>query len=78
MINVTVYYTKSCPFCSRVKAFLDKNDISFVGVDLEENKFAVNKLKEDLDEIRLPITKIGDEYILGYDITKLKKSLNLE
>ena len=78
MIDVTVYYTKSCPFCLKVKDFLNKNKISFVEVDLEENKFAINKLREELDEIRLPITKINGEYIVGYNVKKLKELLGLE
>ena len=77
-IGVTVYYTKSCPFCAKIKTFLKENKVSFISVDLEENKFAVNKLKEDLEEIRLPITKIKEEYVVGYNITKLKELLNLE
>ena len=78
MIDVTVYSTKTCPHCGRLKHFLKLHGVSFVEVDLEENKFAANKLMKELEEIRLPVTEIKGEYVLGYNIAKIKELLNLK
>ncbi|WP_132991962.1 mycoredoxin [Gordonia zhaorongruii] len=32
---LTLYTTSWCPFCSRLKAGLDRNDVSFTEVDIE-------------------------------------------
>ena len=78
MIDVTVYYTDGCPYCVKIKKFLNDNKISFMDVNLEKDKFAVNKLIEKLGVIRLPIIQIGDKYVTGYNIKKIRELLNLE
>jgi len=78
MIDVTVYYTDGCPYCVKIKKFLNDNKISFMDVNLEKDKFVVNRLTEKLGTIRLPVTQIGEEYVLGYNIRKIRELLKLE
>ncbi len=77
MEKIIVYSTQVCPYCIMLKNFLKQNNISFEEVDLTENKKLKEEIFEKTGQMVVPITKIGEEYIIGYNLKKIKEILKL-
>lgn len=67
----TVFTTKTCAYCQMVKKFLDMKGKEYKVVDLEENPEIRQSLLEKTGEMRVPITQVGEEYIVGWNPAKL-------
>ena len=68
---ITVFTTKTCAYCQMVKKFLDLKGKEYKVVDLEENPEIRQSLLEKTGEMRVPITQVGEEYIVGWNPAKL-------
>ncbi len=68
---ITVFTTKTCAYCQMVKKFLDMKGKEYKVVDLEENPEIRQSLLEKTGEMRVPITQVGEEYIVGWNPAKL-------
>ena len=63
-MKVKVYSTSWCPYCHALMAWLED-----LGVDYEEVD------AEDLNLSSVPVTKIDDVEIIGFDRPAIKKAL---
>lgn len=68
---IIVFTTKTCAYCQMVKKFLDMKGKEYKVVDLEENPEIRQSLLEKTGEMRVPITQVGEEYIVGWNPAKL-------
>ncbi len=75
--KVTIYSTPSCHFCHAAKAFFDENHISYedinVAADLEKRKEMVDMT----GQMGVPVIRIEDDVIVGFDEGKLKELLTI-
>lgn len=76
-MSITVYTTPSCPYCYRLKDFLDKNKIKYGEIDLSNNQKIAEEIVQRSGQMAVPITEIDGEIIVGFDEGKLKKKLNI-
>lgn len=75
-MKVIVYSTPTCMYCNALKAWLEENGIAFEERDLSDPAVAFRSTQELGYEIAsVPITKIGDDVIVGFDRAKIKKAL---
>ena len=77
MVTVKVYSTTTCPWCTKAKEFLKKNNIKFKDINISEDEKARNKIIEKSGQIGVPIIEIDNEIIVGFDESKIKKALKL-
>ena len=79
MVNpVKVYSTQSCPWCVKVKDFLKQNNVKYQDVNVGEDQEAAQEMVEKSGQMGVPVTEIGKEIIIGFDVPKLKKALGLK
>lgn len=71
--SVTVYSTKSCPYCSMVKAFLDKYGVPYRNIDVGEDREAAREMIRISGQRGVPVTTVGEEVIVGFDARRLKE-----
>ncbi len=74
MVKVKVYSVPTCPYCKKIKEFLNNEGIEFEDIDVSEEE---NK-KEMLDktgQLRVPQTEINGNMIIGYKMEKIKEEL---
>ncbi len=67
MPEVSVYSTKSCPYCRMVKAFLEKHGVAYTSIDVGEDREAAKRMIEISGQYGVPVTTVGDEVIVGFD-----------
>ena len=77
MAKVIVYTSPTCTYCYIVKIFLKKNNIKFEEVDISEDVESGKRLEEKTGVETVPVTFVGDKFVIGYDKKKLKELLGL-
>ena len=74
--TVTVYSTTWCGFCKMVKAYLESKKVAFTEVNVEEDREAGAYIVEQTKQMGVPVTKIGDVFIIGFDRQRIDLALN--
>ena len=67
MKKVIIYSTRICPYCMRAKNFLDKKDISYEDIMVDENPDQLQIMMEKSKRQSVPQIFIGDYHIGGFD-----------
>ena len=78
----TVYALSTCPYCKMARKYLTDNDVQFgvVEVDLLEGEAktaAVDEVKRLSGGTSFPVMVIGDEVVVGFDKSRVRKLLGL-
>lgn len=72
-----IYSTEWCPWCTRVKEFLTKNNIEYEERDVEKNPQYAEELQEKSHQTSIPVTDIDGKIIIGYNEQAMKEALGL-
>lgn len=73
MPKVTVYATKNCPYCRMVKAFLDRQGVDYLSIDVGTDKEQAKKMIEISGQYGVPVVTVDDEVIVGFDAQRLNE-----
>ena len=76
MKDVTIYTTPTCSFCHMTKAFLKDKGVDFTDIDLTKDQDAARQVVEATGQMGVPVTKIDDEYVIGFDKATLTQLLD--
>lgn len=74
MADVKVFTTKTWPHCPTVKEYLSQKGVDFQEVDLSKDMAARKELMKQ-GIMAVPVVKIKEEYIVGFDKDKLDSML---
>jgi glutaredoxin-like YruB-family protein len=77
-VSVTVYSTKSCPWCVKTKRYLDSLSVSYDSIDVGTDKEAAKEIVEKTRQRGVPVVKIGERYIVGFDQGAIQSALKEE
>jgi glutaredoxin-like YruB-family protein len=75
--TVTIYSTPVCHFCHAAKEFFTEHGVEYTEHDVASD---VEKRREMVDmtgQMGVPVIRVDDEVIIGYDEAKLKELLGL-
>ncbi len=75
--RIVVYSTTTCPWCEKLKEFLKENKIEFKTINVGEDKEAAKEMIEKSGQMGVPVIDIDGKIIVGFDVEKIKKALNL-
>ena len=74
---VVLFTAPSCQWCAKVKALFHHYNITYKSVDVSRDKKA--RLECEKHGCRgIPVVKIGNTWICGYDEQKVKKELDIK
>ena len=82
MANVTMYTTRTCPFCQRQKAYFSDKNVKDTEILVDENPNEAIAMIEISGQMGVPFTVIDKDTreritVLGFDKTKLDEALGL-
>ncbi len=77
MKEVTIYSTPTCQFCNMAKAYLNENNIPFTDYNVAENVEKRMEMVELTGQMGVPVIKIGDEVIIGFNQPRIAELLGL-
>ena len=75
MNRVKVYSTPGCPYCKRVKDFLKEKNVEFEDINVAENEEAAEMIAEKTGQLGVPVTQVGDKFVVGDDKEKIEELL---
>jgi len=78
MNKVKVFTTPTCGHCFALKKFLEGNNIEFETIDVSSNIEAQREMMSNTNQMFVPVIKIDDEYIAGFDRKAICLKLNIK
>ncbi|MEZ4195333.1 MAG: glutaredoxin family protein [Candidatus Paceibacterota bacterium] len=73
--TVTIYSTPVCHFCHAAKDFFAANDVKYTEHDVSADAEKRQEMIEMTNQMGVPVIRIGDDVVIGFDEGKLKELL---
>jgi len=77
-LNVIVYSTSTCPYCTMAKDFLKKNNTKFTDCDVAVDREKAQEMVKKSGQMGVPVIDIDGKIIIGFDKEKLKELLKIK
>lgn len=75
--SVTIYSTPTCHFCQAAKTFFGENNVEYTDLNVAEDQEKRAEMIEMTGQMGVPVIKIGDDVIVGFDEGKVKELLGM-
>ena len=75
MKNVKVYSTSTCPYCIRVKSYLDSQSVSYENIDVSTDKDGLEEMVRISGQMGVPLIVVDGQMIVGFDKERLQELL---
>lgn len=75
MKNVKIYSTPTCHFCHMAKDYFGENNIEYTEFDVAADAEKRAEMMEKTGQMGVPVIEIGDEFIIGFNESKIKELL---
>ncbi len=75
--TVTIYSTPVCHFCHAAKDFFTANNIAYTEHDVAADAEKRQEMIEMTNQMGVPVIRIGDDVVIGFDEGKLRELLGL-
>ena len=76
--KVTIYSAPWCPWCNKTKQWLKAHKIKYREKDVDEDHNAAEEMVRKSSQTGIPVIEIDGEIIIGYDVPRLSKALNVK
>lgn len=77
MNTVTIYSTPVCHFCHAAKEFFKENNVAYTEHDVAADTDKRQEMIDMTGQMGVPVIRIGDDVVIGFDEPKLKELLAL-
>ena len=74
-VEVIVYSTTSCPWCTKAKDFLTSLNVPYEVKDLNGDKAAAMFVVKKTHQMGVPVVQVGDTFIVGFNPEKITETL---
>ncbi len=75
--SVTIYSTPVCHFCHAAKEFFAENNVTYTEHDVASDAEKRQEMIDLTGQMGVPVIKVGDDIIIGFDEPKLKELLKI-
>lgn len=75
--KVIIYSTQLCPWCHRAKEFLEENNIDYVEIDVSSDQKKAEEMIKKSGQMGVPVLDINGQIVVGFDVDRIRKLLNL-
>ena len=75
MATVKVYSTPTCPYCIRVKSYLQQKGIAFENYDVSSDEAKLQEMVNTSGQMGVPVIVIDGNVMVGFDREKLEQLL---
>ena len=76
--TVTIYSTPTCHFCQAAKAFFKEKGVDYTDYNVAEQMEKRQEMIEMTGQMGVPVIKIGDDVVIGFDKPKVASLLGIE
>lgn len=75
--TVSIYTTPVCQFCQSAKEFFKEHNVSYDEHDVAADAEKRQEMIEMTGQMGVPVIRIGDDVVVGFDEGKLKELLKV-
>jgi glutaredoxin 3 len=75
MTRPVIFSTPTCSWCRRAKKYFRERGVSFKEINVERDPSAVRDLVRKTGQGGVPVIKIGNAWIVGFDKDRIDKEL---
>lgn len=75
--EVVIYSTPSCHFCQLSKEYFAANNVPFINYDVASDFEKRQEMIEMTGQMGVPVIRIGNDVVIGFDKPKLAELLHL-
>lgn len=75
--QVEIYSTSTCHFCHAAKDWMTEKQIPFIDYNVGEDMARRKEMVEITGQLGVPVIKIGDEVMVGFNQEQLAKILEV-
>ena len=75
--TVTIYSTPVCHFCHAAKEYFTEHNVKYTEFDVASDAEKRQEMIEMTNQMGVPVIRIGDDVIVGFDEGKIKELLAL-
>lgn len=75
--QVVVFSTPTCPWCTRLKAYLRQNKVAFKDVDVSRDANAAREMVSKSGQMGVPQAWIDGQVVVGFDRARVDSLLHL-
>ncbi|GAA0182740.1 glutaredoxin family protein [Clostridium sediminicola] len=72
---IKVYTTPTCPWCTKVKKYLNTKGVEFENVDVTKDSKGATEMIELSGQRGVPVLNINGKIIIGFDKAKIDEEL---
>lgn len=76
--DIEVFTTPSCPYCTKIKQWLDENDYEFEEHNVADDREKAREMIEKTGQKGVPQTFIGDKAVIGFQPQKIQEAIKEE
>lgn len=77
MNNIRVYTTNTCPWCTKVKNYLQSKNINYEEVNVGLNRTAAMEMVNKSGQMGVPVLDIDGKIVVGFDKSRIDSLLGL-
>ena len=74
-MDVKIFTTTTCPYCQKLKAYLDEKGVKYSNIDIENDQSAVEQVVSLSGQMGVPVAVIDDKVIVGFDKEAIDNAL---
>ena len=78
MKSVEVYSTPACPWCRKLKQFLEESKAEYQDMGISEDKTVHEEVVNKTGQMAVPVIDIDSELAAGFDAGWIKQKLGLD
>lgn len=78
MKTVEIYSTPTCHFCHMAKDWFNEKKVSFTDFNVAENMDKRKEMVELTGQMGVPVIKVGNDVVIGFNEDKLAELLGIE
>lgn len=73
--EIEVFTTPTCPYCTKIKEWLDNNGYAYTEHNVAEDKDQAKRMIKKTGQRGVPQTLVGDEAVVGFQPEKIEEAL---
>lgn len=77
MKKVIVYSTSTCPWCTKVKDYLDSKNVAYEAFDVGKDRDKAMEMVKKSGQQGVPVIDIDGEIVVGFDQNNINRLLGL-
>lgn len=74
-MKIEVYTTPSCPYCVKVKQWLEQNDHDYIEYNVAENREKAIEMVQKTGQKGVPQIVVGETAVIGFQPAKIQQAI---